>query len=135
MAHVLFENAILFDGVSPEVADPMFVLVEGPQIREVSERPINVSEAERIDCRGKMLMPGLIDNHVHIYIDSRKVNPPEPPITYRAQYAQKFLRHILGCGFTTVRDVAGGDHGMAMALRDGFFDGPAGRSPSHGGSC
>ena len=41
-----------------------------------------------------------------------------------AQYAQKFLRHILSCGFTSVRDVGGGDHGMAMALRDEFLDGP-----------
>jgi imidazolonepropionase-like amidohydrolase len=69
-------------------------------------------------------MPGLIDAHVHIYFDSLKITPPGPPITYRAQYAQKFLRHALSCGFTTVRDVAGGDHGMAMALRAGFFDGP-----------
>jgi imidazolonepropionase-like amidohydrolase len=102
----------------------MFVLVEGQEIKEVSSKPIRVGEAEHIDCRGRTLMPGLIDSHIHIYIDSVKVAPPEPPITYRAQYAQKFLRHILTCGFTTVRDVAGGDHGMAMALRARMFDGP-----------
>jgi len=124
MAQVLFENAALFDGHSPETPDGMFVLVEGNRIREVSDRPINADQAEKIDCSGKTLMPGLIDNHVHIYGESLKLAPPEPPITYRAQYAQKFLRHILSCGFTTVRDVGGGDHGMAMALRDGFLDGP-----------
>jgi imidazolonepropionase-like amidohydrolase len=124
MPGTLFENASLFDGVSPEAADPMFVLIEGNEIREVSDKPIKVEDADRIDCRGKTLMPGLIDNHVHIYIESLKLNPPEPPITYRAQYAQKFLRNILSCGFTCVRDVAGGDHGMAMALRDRFFEGP-----------
>ena len=124
MAQVLFENARLFDGHSPDTPDGMFVLVEGKRIREVSDRPIRADGAEKIDCSGKTLMPGLIDNHVHIYGESLKLAPPEPPITYRAQYAQKFLRHILSCGFTTVRDVGGGDHGMAMALRDGFLDGP-----------
>ncbi|HET8883458.1 MAG TPA: amidohydrolase family protein [Solimonas sp.] len=124
MDTILFENATLFDGVSADTPDGMFVLVEGQHIREVSERPIRNDRAQRIDCSGRTLMPGLIDNHVHIYGESLKVQPPEPPITYRAQYAQKFLRHILSCGFTTVRDVGGGDHGMAMALRDGFLDGP-----------
>lgn len=121
---VLFENASLFDGTKPETPDGMFVLVEGNRIMEVSDRPIHTAVADKIDCSGRTLMPGLIDNHVHIYGESLKLGPPEPPITYRAQYARQYLSHILSCGFTTVRDVGGGDHGMAMALRDGFLDGP-----------
>jgi imidazolonepropionase-like amidohydrolase len=124
MSCTVFENAGVFNGVDPEVSEPCYVVVEGNQIKEVSDRPIKVAPGDRIDCRGKTLMPGLIDNHVHIYFDSLRVSPPEPPVTYRAQYAQKFLRHIVACGFTSVRDVAGGDHGMAMALRDGYFPGP-----------
>ena len=124
MSCIVFENARVFDGVSPDAAELMFVRVDGNEITEISALPIKADSAERIDCRGKTLMPGMIDNHVHIYIESLKFAPPEPPITYRAQYAQTFLRHILSCGFTSVRDVAGGDHGMAMALRDRFFDGP-----------
>ena len=120
MAQVLFENGKLFDGVNPDVRDGMSVLVEGNEIKEVSDRPIRVGDADRIDCRGKTVMPGLIDNHVHIYIVSRS----DAPVTYRAQHAHRFLRHILSCGFTSVRDVAGGDHGMAMALRDRYFEGP-----------
>src|SRR5882762_5952687 len=124
MSGTVFENASVFDGLNPEASSPVFVLVEGNEIKEISARRIKADSAERLDCRGKTLMPGLIDNHVHIYIESFRLSPPEPPITYRAHYAQKFLRHILACGFTTVRDVAGGDHGTAMALRDRFFEGP-----------
>jgi imidazolonepropionase-like amidohydrolase len=124
MGIVIFENATLFDGLAADTPDGMSVLVEDNRIREVSAQPIRSATAERIDCRGKTLMPGLIDNHVHVYTESLNLRPPEPPITYRAHYAQKFLRHILACGFTTVRDVAGGDHGLAMALRDQFFEGP-----------
>ena len=121
---VLFENAGVFDGLHPAVAQGMSVLVEGNRIKEVCDRALEAECTERIDCRGKTLMPGLIDCHVHIYTESLNFRPPEPPITYRAQYARKFLQHILACGFTAVRDVAGGDHGMAMALRDGFLQGP-----------
>ena len=124
MPCTLFENAKVFDGVNAEVSEPMFVLVDGNEIKAVSAETIRSKDADRIDCRGKTLTPGLIDNHVHIYIESLKLSPPEPPITYRAQHAQRFLRHALASGFTCVRDVAGGDHGMAMALRDKFFDGP-----------
>jgi imidazolonepropionase-like amidohydrolase len=124
VSYVVFENANIFDGTSPELTLGATVVVEGNEIKEVSLTPTKCCGAERIDCRGKTLMPGMIDNHVHIYYESVHLAPPEPPITYRAQYAQKFLRHILSCGFTSVRDVGGGDHGMAMALRDGFLEGP-----------
>lgn len=125
MSATIFEDAALFDGLRNELSEPMFVLVEGNEIKEISDKPIRLETAQRIDCRGKTVMPGMIDNHVHIYVHSvQGFTPPEPPITYRAQYARNFLRHILSCGFTAVRDVAGGDHGMAMALRDRFLQGP-----------
>lgn len=124
MPLTVFEHAAVFDGVTPDLLEPMFVLVEDELIKEVSSQPIKVTAAERIDCRGKTLMPGLIDNHVHVYVSSMKGAPAPMPATYYAQYAPRFLEHILSCGFTTVRDVAGGDHGLAMALRDGFLKGP-----------
>src|SRR5262245_47066137 len=102
MSCIVFENASVFDGVTANVTDPMFVRVEDNEIKEISARPIKSDEADRIDCRGKTLMPGLIDNHVHAYWESLQVNQPEPPMTYRAQYAQKYLRHTLSCGFTAV---------------------------------
>lgn len=95
MSCTIFENAGVFDGINPDVTEPMYVRVDGNEITEISAQPIRADGADRIDCRKKTLMPGLIDNHVHIYLDSLRLNPPEPPVTYRAQYAQKFLRHIL----------------------------------------
>jgi len=123
MSAILFENANVFDGIEAKTRTAS-VRVEGNEIKEVSAYPLKAEGAERIDCRGKTLMPGLIDNHVHIYLESLRLGPPEPPMTYRAQYARNFLTRTLASGVTTVRDVAGGDHGMAMALRDGFLQGP-----------
>ena len=85
MSRTIFENANVFDGVSPKITGPRHVLVEGRENNEVSEQPLRLDGAQRIDCRGKTLMPGLIDCHVHIYIESLKIGPPEPPVTYRAQ--------------------------------------------------
>lgn len=125
MPRVLFKNAAVFDGETPGLAHGMSVLVDGAEIAAVECGQLDVDDAQDIDCAGKTLMPGLIDAHVHIYAEStRYLSPPWPPPTFRAQYANRFLRHALSCGITTVRDVAGGDHGMAMALRERFLDGP-----------
>lgn len=124
MPAIVFENASVFDGHTPALAENVSVLVQGETITKISAAPIRVPDATYLDCRGQILMPGLIDNHVHIYLDSLKLSPPEPPITYRAQFARKFLENILACGFTTVRDVGGGDYGMSLALKHGFLTGP-----------
>ena len=124
MSQVVFANATLFDGEQREMPTGMSVLVEDQVIREVSDRPIQSADAERIDCAGRTLMPGLIDCHVHVYVASLQLGAAGAPPTYYAPFAGKFLRHILACGFTTVRDIAGGDHGLAMALHQGFLEGP-----------
>lgn len=125
MHRIIFENVGVFDGVQPRINSPRWVQVYGNEIVLVSDQPIVAAEGDKcIDCAGKVLMPGLIDCHVHVYANSLNFTPPGPPATYRAQYAHKFLDYMLGCGFTTVRDVAGGDHGLAMALRDKYLVGP-----------
>jgi imidazolonepropionase-like amidohydrolase len=124
MNQVLFENARLFDGVSREAPEGMQVLVAEGAIQEVSAHPVHAPEAQRIDCRGKTLMPGMIDCHVHIYAASLEPVTIARPRSWFALHAARFVRHILDCGFTTIRDVAGGDIGMQLALEDGFLNGP-----------
>jgi imidazolonepropionase-like amidohydrolase len=120
----VFENATLFDGQSAELRSAVSVLVEDNIINEVSAGPISANDADRVDCGGRTLMPGMIDCHIHVYIASMELKQHGRPPTYFAHYAANFLRDILSCGFTTIRDVAGGDHGLAMALHDGFLEGP-----------
>lgn len=41
----VFENCVLFDGVSEEFPDGMNVVVENDVIREISDRPIKLQDA------------------------------------------------------------------------------------------
>ncbi|MFC5676943.1 metal-dependent hydrolase family protein [Aeromicrobium endophyticum] len=125
MTQIILENARVFDGVSEECPDGMSVLVEGGTIREVSDRPIRADDVRRIDVAGKTLMPGLIDMHVHSYfsdLDPRVLNDRDAP--YRTAYAIKKLGHALDSGFTTVRDIGGGDYPLAAAIADGLVRAP-----------
>ena len=122
----IIENARLFDGVSPECPDGMSVLVEGSRIREVSEGTIkNNGNVRRIDAGGRFLIPGLIDVHIHAYashVDLQRVE--NQGHAYRTAHAARMLGHALDCGFTTVRDIGGGDWSLAAAIADKLVRAP-----------
>ena len=125
MTQILLENARIFDGWSEDCAEGMSVLVEDGMIREVSDRPITAAEAQLIDVAGKTLMPGLIDLHVHSYfsdLNAQVVGKRDAP--YRTAHAARMLGHALDCGFTTVRDIGGGDYPLAAAIADRLIRAP-----------
>lgn len=125
MTSFLFRNARLFDGETDHLLDNISVLVEGDRIREVSDRPIASASAENIDLRGRTLMPGLIDAHFHAYATALDLGKAEEtPRSLHALEAHILLENALARGFTTVRDAAGADYGLAQATERGLIKGP-----------
>lgn len=122
---VVLENARIFDGSSEDLIEGGSVLIADGVIREVSAGGIKADDARHIDVAGKTLMPGLIDMHIHSYfsdLDPRVLNDRDAP--YRTAYAVRKLEYALNCGFTTVRDIGGGDYPLANAIEDGLIRGP-----------
>jgi len=122
---ILLANARIFDGYSEQCAEGASVLIESGSICEVSDRPIKADKAQRIDVAGKTLMPGLIDLHIHAYfsdLNAKVVDGRDAP--YRTAYAIKKLGHALDCGFTSVRDIGGGDYPLAAAIEDKLIRAP-----------
>jgi imidazolonepropionase-like amidohydrolase len=124
MTRTIFRSARVFDGESEKLRDGVDVVVEGGLIREISEPRVETEAgAEIIDCAGKVLMPGLIDAHVHVYISGLNLSHVvQTPTSYLAHFAANFLHASLDRGFTTVRDVGGADVGLATAIKDGLLD-------------
>ena len=82
-------------------------------------------DAAEVDGTGLFAVPGLIDCHVHV--TSASVSPDEQADwypSYVTAHAARNMRDMLDRGFTTVRDVAGADAGLAAALAEGLLDGP-----------
>jgi imidazolonepropionase-like amidohydrolase len=124
MASVLFTNARIVDGTAAERGDPVSVLVEGGTIREVATS-ISANSADVIDLKGRALMPGLIDAHVHVVAGvadlGRNAALPDSLVTVRSLV---IMREMLMRGFTTVRDVGGANFGLKLAVEEGHFPTP-----------
>ena len=122
---LVFRNARVFDGRSADCEEGMTVVVEADTIREVGRKVKTPKGADVIDVGGRTLMPGLIDAHMHAYasdVNMFKVESLGPG--YRTAHGVRMLGFALDCGFTTVRDVGGGDYSLAKAIADGLVRAP-----------
>ena len=125
MSAILLRNARIFDGHSEACAEGQHVLIEGGTIREISARAPKSSDARVIDLGGRTLMPGLIDAHVHAYgsdVNVQKIDSAGEP--YRTAHAVRMLGFALESGFTTVRDIGGGDFSLWRAIEDRLIRAP-----------
>jgi imidazolonepropionase-like amidohydrolase len=70
---VLFENVRIFDGRAATLSAPSHVLIRGNKIVRVALSPIGGEDrdgATVIDGADHTLMPGLIDAHAHMIMES-----------------------------------------------------------------
>jgi imidazolonepropionase-like amidohydrolase len=121
----LFHGGRVLDPRRDALIDGIEVLVEGDRIKEVADRPISAELATRVDLRGRTLMPGLIDAHVHLLLAEVNLHLLEGvPLTLLAAKGAASAKAMLMRGFTTVRDTGGADFGMKQAFDMGLFEGP-----------
>ncbi|MCK0150837.1 amidohydrolase family protein [Marivita sp. S6314] len=122
---ILFAGGNLLDPRQSDLIEGVDVLVEDGRVKEVSETPIKSDSAVRIDIAGKTICPGLIDAHVHMFMNEMNLGLARTvPVTYASAKAAFVLKGMLMRGFTTVRDMAGGDFGMRDASASGYIDTP-----------
>ena len=125
MSQILFTNAKLLDPRADALQGGVSVLVEGELIREVSATRIKAPRALVVDCKGRTLMPGLIDSHVHVMLSEVNLRALEAvPLTLMTARAAALMRAMLDRGFTTVRDTGGADWGLRDAVAQGELPGP-----------
>jgi len=122
----LLQNATVLDPASGEYSPDRRVLVRGGEIVDVGGKEVTGPRNVRvIDVRGRSLLPGLIDAHVHVTaVTADLAAQAEWSPTYVAARTAGVMRSMLRRGFTTVRDVGGADYGLAAAVEEGFIDGP-----------
>ena len=123
MARTLFTGGQLFDGTGapPRDAD---VVVDGDRIVAVGG-PGTGDGDDVIDLAGRTLLPGLFDCHVHVSFSTVDLlRELQTPFSYRFYVAAQNLETTLRTGITSVRDAAGADAGVKLAVERGVIPGP-----------
>ena len=100
------------------------IRIDGGEIAEIGEA-LQPGSAEVVDCGGRVVMPGLIDSHVHVMLTAVNTRALESvPLTLGTARAAASMHAMLSRGFTTVRDTGGADWGLKQAVDEGAIAGP-----------
>jgi imidazolonepropionase-like amidohydrolase len=125
---VLIENVRIFNGSSEQLSAPSHVLVVGNLIKSISKTPIAAppdAKLTRIDGGGRTLMPGLIDNHTHMMMNSiSQLAVMTSDIGYVNIAAGAAAGKMLMRGYTSVRDLGGPVFGLKKGIDSGMVMGP-----------
>jgi imidazolonepropionase-like amidohydrolase len=125
-ADTLFRNVRVFDGQSPALSAPTDVLVRGNSIAAIGPK-LSAPGVPVIEGRGRTLMPGLIDMHVHLTFSAlsmpQLMAPDLTPAKAEAAAAAEANAMLLR-GFTAVRDVGGPIFSLKAGIDAGKYQGP-----------
>ena len=128
---IVLHAAGLLDVKNGRIVRPGEVLVQGERIVEVGSAVKHPAGAEVIDLGDRILLPGLIDAHVHLFLhpgaeDLQTVQESVPQRTIQAVLA---ARDDLMAGFTAERDMGtegagSADTAVRNAIDEGLVPGP-----------
>ena len=124
--YFFLNNLRLIDGTGEQPKEHAELLIKNERIMGVGEKSsIDVpSEAKTLDLKGKTIIPGLHDAHLHLH-GSRNGDPSNSRIlpswdARKAIRAAEDARALIEAGYTSCRD-AGGK--VALGLRDAINEG------------
>ena len=111
------------------IADGFVEIADGGIKAVGGMNDLGASTAERIDCRGKTIMPGLINSHAHLAWDGvhdlARQSLDDPPAISAYKCAGNMLKS-LRAGVTLVRDLGMNQSNIfaKQAVEQGIFPGP-----------
>lgn len=124
---VLINNVKIFNGKENKTIIGN-VLITNDAITQISSTPIVTNKSALttiIDGKGKFLMPGLIDAHVHTMFESIQMAVGlSSDIGYVSIVAAKAAENQLLRGFTSVRDLGGASFSLQRSINEGYIKGP-----------
>ena len=128
---VVVHAGTLIDGTSDKPRQNVSILVHDDRIAGVKDGFVTPAGAEVIDLSKATVMPGFIDVHIHVGAKlPSTTNATEDWVTHSALDRvfddATFARAMLQQGFTSARDVGGGDDSVALrnAIDAGKVAGP-----------
>ena len=113
-------NGTLINPGTAKIVPNALVIIEGDHISAVGDQATAISTkgAQIIDCKGKFILPGYIDTHVHFFqsgdiytrpdaVDLTSIRPYKDEVAWVKHNLPDALRRYIRCGITAVVDVGG----------------------------
>jgi imidazolonepropionase-like amidohydrolase len=113
-------NGTLINPGTAKVVSNALVMIEGDHISAVGDQATAFSTkgAQIIDCKGKFILPGYIDTHVHFFqsgdiytrpdaVDLTSIRPYKDELAWIERNMRDTLGRYIRCGITSVVDVGG----------------------------
>ena len=129
----LFKGAKIIDGTGTAPIECGDILIEGKKIISISETDsieMKVNDIRIVDVKGKVIIPGLINCHLHILadadLDASLFVANNESETFSAFRGGKNLRVLLRSGVTYARDLGGPRHiniELKKAIQSNLVDG------------
>ncbi|MEG1603040.1 MAG: amidohydrolase family protein [Cloacibacillus sp.] len=125
MTKKIYTNATIIDGNGGKPLQNGALLVDDDRITAVGEARefCGCEEAEAVDCTGKTIMPGLINGHVHFFMEPytwERNACIQQPLSGLCLDIQSNMKKMLRSGVTYARDL-GGVFDLDMQFR-GYVD-------------
>jgi imidazolonepropionase-like amidohydrolase len=121
----------LIDGVSKTPREHVSIVIHDDRITGVQNGFVTPAGAQVIDLSSATVLPGLIDCHDHVTMQSDGGNPVAEAVTTTVLddelKATLYARRTLEAGFTSIRNVSafgGTDIALKHAINKGFVVGP-----------
>lgn len=113
-------NGTVIDPGTSKIVPNAMVIIEGDQISAVGDQATasSTKDARVIDCKGKFILPGYIDTHVHFFqsgdiytrpdaVDLTNVRPYKDEHAWIERNLRDTFARYLRCGITSVVDIGG----------------------------
>ena len=119
-AKIALVNGTLINPGTGKVVPNALVIIDGDRISAVGDQAaaISTKDAQIVDCKGKFILPGYIDTHVHFFqsgdiftrpdaVDLTSVRPYKDELAWIERNLRDTFGRYIRCGITSVVDVGG----------------------------
>src|SRR5439155_18658013 len=113
-------NGTLINPDKSQIVQNTMIVIDGEKIAAAGDaKTVSVlKDARVIDCKGKFILPGYIDTHIHFFqsgdlftrpdiVDLNKVRPYKDEVAWVKSHLNDVFARYLRSGITSVVDVGG----------------------------
>ncbi len=121
---LVIRNARIFDGRAAQLREGADIVIAGNKIVSLGTAANIPATAKVVDAGGRVVIPGLIDAHIHpsVAVPFTGLSDNDPSYVVARSIVE--ARGILMRGFTSVRDMGGPSFGLKRAIDEGLVEGP-----------